>query len=88
MEKSLSAIIADNLPTKTANHGEPGFEIFNSTHLDILITSEPLEICSNEHSHDSYEFFIPFSFSPHLKSLKIDGYPGRPAGLQRHEQRC
>ncbi len=72
MEKSLSAIIADNLPDKTATQGEPSFEIFNSTHMDILITRDSLEICSNEHCHDYYEFFIPFSFSPHLKSLKID----------------
>ena len=72
MEKSLFAIISDNLREETVNHDEPGFEIFNSTHLDILITKDPLEVVSNEHSHEGYEFFVPFSFSPQLKSLKID----------------
>ncbi len=52
---------------------DTGFELHNSSNLDILITHKPIDVCSNEHAHEGYEFFIPYSYSPFLKTLSVDG---------------
>jgi len=49
-----------------------GFEIHNCSNLDILITHHPIDVCSDEHSHEGYEFFIPYSYSPFLKTLSVE----------------
>ena len=57
---------------------DTGFELHNSSILDILITHKPIDVCSNEHTHEGYEFFIPFSYSPFLKTLSVDSLKVTP----------
>ena len=47
----------------------PALEIYRSNNIDIMITRAPVEVCSNEHDHEGYEFFIPFSLSPITATL-------------------
>lgn len=72
MEKSL-AIFNDADPgTSESNNLNPEFELHHSSNIDLLITRHSLNICSCEHAHDGYEFFVPYSVSPDLGAFKID----------------
>ncbi len=82
MEETLLKIINEH-DTKKENPDLPDteFELHSSSNIDVLLTHKPIDICSDEHSHEGYEFFVPFSFSPSLKQLfveetKIDLHPG------------
>ncbi len=48
------------------------FELHSSSNLDVLLTHKPIDVCSSEHSHEGYEFFVPYSYSPGLKSLFVE----------------
>lgn len=82
MEETLLKIVNEHDNQKDIlNAPNKAFELHNSSNLDILLTRKPIDICSDEHSHEGYEFFVPFSYSPYLKSLyveetKIDFHPG------------
>jgi len=82
MEETLLKVINENDTQKdNFNRPEKDLELYSSSKLDILLTYKPIDVCSDEHSHEGYEFFVPFSYSPFLKSLyvedtKIDFHPG------------
>ncbi|MBW6462961.1 MAG: AraC family transcriptional regulator [Bacillota bacterium] len=72
MEKSLAVINELDQIYEPEELVSPDFEIYNSSNVDILITHKPIDVVSYEHAHEGYEFFIPFSYSPHLINLKAD----------------
>lgn len=79
MEETLLMVVNENdNPAEKLRLPDTGFEIHNCSNLDILITHKPIDVCSNEHAHEGYEFFIPYSYSPFLKTLSVDGIEVTP----------
>lgn len=73
MEETLSKVITKNdKPADLPSLPNAAFETHHSSNLDILITHKPIEVCSNEHFHEGYEFFVPYSYSPFLRTLSIE----------------
>lgn len=78
MEKGLPVISEENLVATPDSILGQGYEIYHSSNIDIMKTRDSIKICSYEHAHDSYEFFIPISFTPELINLKLDSTTIQP----------
>lgn len=72
MGKTLPVITKENVNATPDSILGQGYEIYHSSNIDIMITRDPIQVCSYDHAHEGYEFFIPISFTPKLINLKID----------------
>ena len=74
MEETLSKVINENnQPAGKLNPPGKDFELHHSSNLDILLTHNPIDVISDEHTHEGYEFFVPYAYSSFLKTLTIEG---------------
>lgn len=78
MEKDLSVIADENVITTPERILGQGYEFYHSSNMDIMITRDPVKICSYEHSHEEYEFFIPILYTPKQVCFKIDSSTVQP----------
>lgn len=79
MEETLLKVISKNdKPAENFSLPDTGFEIHSGSNLDILITYKPIDVCSDEHTHEGYEFFVPYSDSPSLETLSVEGVKVTP----------
>jgi hypothetical protein len=76
--KDLSVISEENIVATPESILGQGYEIYQSSNIDIMITRDPIHICSYEHAHEGYEFFIPILFVPKLINVKIDSTTIQP----------
>ncbi len=82
MEETLREVVnQDDKQKEKIILPNSGFELHNSSNLDVLLTHKPIDVCSHEHAHEGYEFFVPYSYSPGLRSLtledkKVTPHPG------------
>jgi AraC family transcriptional regulator len=78
VEKDLSEIADESIITTPESILGQGYEFYHGSNIDIMITRNPVKLCSFVHVHDGYEFFIPILYTPKQISLRIDSTTVQP----------